>query len=47
MLVAGRDRELAAIAAFLGVVDLAPRVLLIEGEAGIGTKPRRYVCVEC
>jgi DNA-binding CsgD family transcriptional regulator len=32
----GRDRELAEIASFLDIVDDTPRVLLIEGEAGIG-----------
>ena len=34
--VVGRDRELAEIASFLDVSDGAPRVLLVEGEAGIG-----------
>jgi DNA-binding CsgD family transcriptional regulator len=34
--VVGRDRELAEIASFLDGSDGAPRVLLVEGEAGIG-----------
>jgi DNA-binding CsgD family transcriptional regulator/tetratricopeptide (TPR) repeat protein len=34
--VVGRDRELAEIRAFLELVDGAPRVLLIRGDAGIG-----------
>ena len=34
--VVGRDRVLAEIASFLDVADTTPRVLLIEGEAGIG-----------
>src|SRR5215472_10739868 len=34
--VVGRDRELAAVAAFLDAVPLGPCGLLLEGEAGIG-----------
>jgi DNA-binding CsgD family transcriptional regulator len=34
--VVGRDRELAKIASFLDLADEVPRVLLLEGEAGIG-----------
>src|SRR5437762_1959173 len=34
--VVGRDRELGKIARFLDLADGAPRVLLVEGEAGIG-----------
>src|ERR687888_1345676 len=34
--VVGRDRELAEIASFLELGDGAPRILLIEGEPGIG-----------
>src|SRR5580765_1614905 len=34
--VVGRDRELEQIDAFLDVANDAPRVLLVEGEAGIG-----------
>src|SRR5690242_15822203 len=34
--VVGRDRELAEIVSFLDLADGAPRVVLIEGEAGIG-----------
>lgn len=34
--VVGRDRELAEIASFLDLADEAPRVLLLEGEPGIG-----------
>jgi DNA-binding NarL/FixJ family response regulator len=34
--VAGRERELAAVGAFLTAVPDGPRALLVEGEAGIG-----------
>jgi AAA ATPase domain len=34
--VVGRDRELAEITSFLELADEAPRILLLEGEAGIG-----------
>jgi DNA-binding CsgD family transcriptional regulator len=34
--VVGRDRELAEIASFLDLAGEAPRVLVLEGEAGIG-----------
>src|SRR5262245_16711757 len=34
--VVGRDREVAEITSFLDIADGASRVLLIEGEAGIG-----------
>ena len=34
--VVGRDRELAEIASFLELADGAPRILLLEGDAGIG-----------
>ena len=32
----GRDQELESLRAFLGVADAEPRVLLLEGEPGIG-----------
>jgi predicted ATPase len=34
--VVGRDRELAEITSFLDLADGNPRILLLEGEAGIG-----------
>jgi predicted ATPase len=34
--VVGRDRELAEIISFLDLADADPRVLLLEGDAGIG-----------
>ena len=34
--VVGRDRELESIASFLDLAAGAPRVLLVEGDAGIG-----------
>jgi predicted ATPase len=34
--VVGRDREMAAMAAFLDAVPAGPAGLLLEGEAGIG-----------
>jgi predicted ATPase len=34
--VVGRDRELAEITSFLDLADEGPRILLLEGDAGIG-----------
>ena len=34
--VVGRERELAAVGAFLVAVPDGPRALLVEGEAGMG-----------
>jgi dipeptidyl aminopeptidase/acylaminoacyl peptidase len=56
--VVGRDRELAAVAAFLDAVPSGPRGLLLEGEAGIGkttvwgagaawTAGRSYTVLSC
>src|SRR5436190_1467992 len=44
--VVGRDAELAEIGSFLDLASGAPRVLLIEGDAGIGKTTLWRVAVE-